>query len=127
MTKVHHLTSKLKALKLGGMLDTLELRLEQARTDRLGYVEFLELLLEDEVQRRANNISKVISPHYRGIIVNGGDPSSFCHLALTLSTKTPAWESGVPSCPCLFAIASWRSLCVPFSSTLPDWRLTTTP
>jgi DNA replication protein DnaC len=54
MTKVHHLESKLKALKLGGMLDTLELRLDQARKDRLGYVEFLELLLEDEVQRRAN-------------------------------------------------------------------------
>ncbi|MEK7848152.1 MAG: ATP-binding protein [Chloroflexota bacterium] len=54
MTKVHHLESKLKALKLGGMLDTLELRLDQATKDRLGYVEFLELLLEDELQRRAN-------------------------------------------------------------------------
>ncbi len=54
MTKVHHLASKLKALKLGGMLDTLELRLDQARKDHLCYVEFLELLLEDEVQRRAN-------------------------------------------------------------------------
>jgi DNA replication protein DnaC len=54
MTKLHHLESKLKALKLGGMLDTLELRLDQARKNRLGYVEFLELLLEDEVQRRAN-------------------------------------------------------------------------
>jgi DNA replication protein DnaC len=54
MAKIHHLENKLKALKLGGMLDTLELRLDQARGDSLGYVDFLELLLEDEVQRRAN-------------------------------------------------------------------------
>lgn len=54
MSNVHHLQSKLKALKLGGMLDTLDLRLRQAQQERLGYIEFLELLLEDEVQRRAN-------------------------------------------------------------------------
>ena len=54
MSNVHHLQSKLKALKLGGMLDTLDLRLQQAQQERLGYIEFLELLLEDEVQRRAN-------------------------------------------------------------------------
>ena len=35
MTKLHHLESKLKALKLGGMLDILELRLDQARKGRL--------------------------------------------------------------------------------------------
>lgn len=54
MTKVHHLQDKLKALKLGGMLDTLEVRLDQCNKDHLGYTEFLELLLEDEIQRRAN-------------------------------------------------------------------------
>ena len=54
MTKVHHLQSKLKALKLGGMLDTLEVRLDQCNKGHLGYTEFLELLLEDEIQRRAN-------------------------------------------------------------------------
>ncbi len=54
MTKVHHLQNKLKALKLGGMLDTLETRLDQCNKDHLGYTEFLELLLEDEIQRRAN-------------------------------------------------------------------------
>lgn len=54
MGSVHHLQSKLKALKLGGMLDTLDLRLQQAQQEHLGYIEFLELLLEDEVQRRAN-------------------------------------------------------------------------
>lgn len=54
MSNVHHLQSKLKALKLGGTLDTLDLRLQQAQQERLGYIEFLELLLEDEAQRRAN-------------------------------------------------------------------------
>lgn len=54
MANVHHLQNKLKALKLGGMLDTLDLRLGQAHQEHLGYIEFLELLLEDEVQRRAN-------------------------------------------------------------------------
>ena len=47
MAKVHQLQNKLKSLKLGGMLDTLELRIDQAQKDHLGYIEFLELLLED--------------------------------------------------------------------------------
>jgi hypothetical protein len=52
MVQVHHLQSKLKKLRLGGMLDTLELRLEQADQQRLGYLQFLELMLEDEITRR---------------------------------------------------------------------------
>lgn len=54
MGNAHHLQGKLKALKLGGMLDSLELRLGQAQQGHLGYVEFLEMLMEDELQRRAN-------------------------------------------------------------------------
>ena len=46
------LTSQLKALKLGRMLDTLDVRLLQARQDQLGYLEFLQLLLQDEIERR---------------------------------------------------------------------------
>jgi DNA replication protein DnaC len=53
--KPHHLESKLKALRLGGMMDTLEVRLAQAQAEQLGYVAFLELLLEDEIARRAQN------------------------------------------------------------------------
>src|SRR3989304_1178551 len=53
MVKVHHLQSKLKSLRLGGMLDTLELRLDQAQKDHLGYLQFLELMLEDEINRRS--------------------------------------------------------------------------
>jgi DNA replication protein DnaC len=36
------------------MLDTLDIRVQQAETDRLGYLEFLNRLCQDEVQRRAN-------------------------------------------------------------------------
>jgi DNA replication protein DnaC len=53
MTEFHHLQSKLKALKLSGMLDTLEHRLSQAQSENLGFLDFLEMLLEDEIQRRA--------------------------------------------------------------------------
>ena len=49
-----HLIPSLKALKLGGLQDSLPLRLEQAQQQRLGYTEFLELLLGDEIERRAN-------------------------------------------------------------------------
>jgi hypothetical protein len=48
------LVPSLKTLKLGGMQDTLPLRLDQAQQQRLGYLEFLELLLGDEIERRAN-------------------------------------------------------------------------
>ncbi len=46
------LEPKLKALHLRGMLQTLENRLGQARDSKLGHLEFLELLLEDEIARR---------------------------------------------------------------------------
>jgi DNA replication protein DnaC len=46
------LEPKLRALHLRGMLQTLENRLGQARDGQLGHLEFLELLLEDEIARR---------------------------------------------------------------------------
>jgi len=49
-----HLIPSLKALKLGGMQESLPLRLDQAQQQRLGYTEFLELLLGDEIERRAS-------------------------------------------------------------------------
>ena len=47
------LIPKLKALRLSGILETLDVRNRQAIDDKLSYVEFLERLLEDEVERRA--------------------------------------------------------------------------
>ena len=48
-----HLTPRLKQLRLSGILDTLEVRHRQAVEGQWSYVEFLERLLEDEVERRA--------------------------------------------------------------------------
>ena len=42
----------LKRLKLGGVLQTLDLRVRQAVDDELDHHEFLERLLQDEVDRR---------------------------------------------------------------------------
>lgn len=47
------LTPKLKALRLSGILDTLEVRTQQATAEGWAYTDFLERLLEDEVERRA--------------------------------------------------------------------------
>lgn len=48
-----HLTPKLKQLRLSGMLAMLEARQRQAIDGQWTFVEFLERLLEDEVERRA--------------------------------------------------------------------------
>jgi DNA replication protein DnaC len=49
----HQLTPKLKALRLSGTLETLELRTRQAVDEQLSFGDFLQRLLEDEVERRA--------------------------------------------------------------------------
>jgi DNA replication protein DnaC len=50
--RTHQLETTLRSLKLSGMLDTLEVRLAQATAGELGYVEFLQMLCEDELARR---------------------------------------------------------------------------
>jgi DNA replication protein DnaC len=52
VTRRHQLETTLRALKLSGMLETLEARLTQARAGELGHVEFLQVLCEDEIARR---------------------------------------------------------------------------
>jgi DNA replication protein DnaC len=42
----------LKQLRLSGIAESLEIRLEQAREASLGYLEFLQIILQDEVERR---------------------------------------------------------------------------
>lgn len=49
----HQLVPKLKNLRLSGILETLEVRNRQAIEEKLSHVEFLQRLLEDEVERRA--------------------------------------------------------------------------
>lgn len=50
---MHQLTPQLKRLRLSGVLESLELRNQQAIQDKLSYVEFLARLIQDEVERRA--------------------------------------------------------------------------
>lgn len=46
------LNDALRALKLSGMLETLDARLAQARAGELGHIEFLQVLCHDEIARR---------------------------------------------------------------------------
>lgn len=48
----HQLTPQLKHLRLSGILETLDARHRQAVEDKWSYIEFLERLLQDEVERR---------------------------------------------------------------------------
>jgi DNA replication protein DnaC len=52
---VNELGKKLKLFKLSGIGDPLEMRIKQATEESLSYSEFLALLLEDEIERRAEN------------------------------------------------------------------------
>ena len=53
MTIDHHLREKLKALKLSGILHTLDVRVAQTQNGEIGTLEFLHLILQDEIERRA--------------------------------------------------------------------------
>lgn len=52
MTRTHQLEASLGALRLSGMLDTLDARLGQAQAGELGHLEFLQVLCQDEIARR---------------------------------------------------------------------------
>lgn len=53
MELLHQMTPHLKRLRLSGIIDTLDVRNQQAIDGRWSYVEFLARLVEDEVERRA--------------------------------------------------------------------------
>jgi DNA replication protein DnaC len=48
----HHISDQLKGLRLSGLLESLDLRLKEAQKTSLGYLEFLQLLFQDELERR---------------------------------------------------------------------------
>jgi DNA replication protein DnaC len=54
MADLHQLENKMRMIKLSGMVETLNMRLDQAQKESLAFTQFLEILLEDEVQHRAN-------------------------------------------------------------------------
>ncbi len=49
----HPLSPKLRQLRLSGMLETLDVRVSQALNQQLAPLEFLALLLDDELERRS--------------------------------------------------------------------------
>jgi DNA replication protein DnaC len=55
MELTSQLTPMLRTLRLSGILETLEVRNRQAIESRTSFVEFLTLLLQDEVERRAQS------------------------------------------------------------------------
>ena len=52
MTLPHQLAPHLRRLRLSGILDTLEVRNQQAITEKWTYVEFVARLIQDEAERR---------------------------------------------------------------------------
>ena len=66
MTDIHQLETKMRMIKLSGMVETLDMRLAQAQKEGLAFTQFLEILLEDEVQHRANRklASRIIRAHF---------------------------------------------------------------
>ncbi len=55
MELTHQLTPMLRTLRLSGLLETLEVRNRQAVEGQTSFVDFLSLLLQDEVERRAQH------------------------------------------------------------------------
>ena len=55
----HELERNLKRLRMPGMLSNLETRMQEARANNLGHLEFFSLLVQDEICiREANNLRK---------------------------------------------------------------------
>lgn len=48
----HQLANQLKTLRLGGFIETLDLRLNQAREEEFDHLTFLQLMVQDEIERR---------------------------------------------------------------------------
>lgn len=56
MKELDTLESNLRKLRMPGILENLDLRLKEARDADLGYIDFLTLLVQDEIANRESNI-----------------------------------------------------------------------
>ena len=55
----HQIAHQLKILRLGGFMETLDLRLKQVQEEELGHLTFLQLMIQDEIERReAKNLPR---------------------------------------------------------------------
>ena len=62
MTHYAQLKSQLKALKLSGIVETLELRIMEAQSNQLSVAELLTMILNDEIETRKNRkLQRLIS------------------------------------------------------------------
>lgn len=52
MNVEHQVAQQLKTLRLGGFLETLDLRLKQAMEEELDHFSFLQIMVQDEIERR---------------------------------------------------------------------------
>lgn len=67
MSESHHLKLNLRKLRLPGILDNLDLRIEQAEENQLGYFDYLSLVIQDETeQRNLNRFRKGIKDAHFG-------------------------------------------------------------
>ena len=48
-----HLVNELKRLRMPGMIESLDLRITEATEGNYGYLEFFQLLVQDEIANRA--------------------------------------------------------------------------
>jgi len=78
------LRAALKTLKLTGMLDTLDARLAQTRDGKLGHLEFLQVLCEDEIARRD---TAALARRIHRARLNNNPPS---RTSTSVSPKLPA-------------------------------------
>jgi DNA replication protein DnaC len=85
----------LKSLRLSGIAESLEVRLDQAREASLGYLEFLQLILQDEVERRhahgvQRRLKQAAFPEHKGLeefdftTVSGSNPKEIKDLGTCL-------------------------------------------
>ncbi|MCK5218049.1 IS21-like element helper ATPase IstB [bacterium] len=52
MELIHQIKPLLRSLRLSGVMDTLEIRNQQAISEKISYLDFLAMLVQDEVERR---------------------------------------------------------------------------
>ena len=65
MAHYAQLKSQLKALKLSGLLETIELRIMEAQNNQLAFTELLSMILNDEIEARQNRKLQRLITHAR--------------------------------------------------------------
>jgi hypothetical protein len=71
MELIHQIKPLLRDLRLSGVMETLEVRNQQAITEKISYLDFLALLVQDEVERRR---MKQLERRLKRTVFLGHDP-----------------------------------------------------